>query len=135
MLLSRRGRLFEHRVEVSVIDAVLEGELPARVFDAAEHHQEELTRDLPRLAPHADSVEDDVFDELRRWHSSAEAERDSEHDEQVQGLVEVHLVGEALDRGREHRGSLRGLLLCRPQRWRPVTSAQEVFFGMRGVRS
>ena len=27
------------------------------------------------------------------------------------------------------------LLLCRPQRWRRVTSAQEVFFGMRGVRS
>ena len=67
--------LLEHGVEVGVVDAVDHAQLAARVLDAAEHHEEQLVRDLPRLAAHADGVEHRILEELGDRNRGREAER------------------------------------------------------------
>ena len=57
-------RLVENRVQVRVVDAVDHVQLATRILDAAQHDDEQLERELPRLRPHADGVVNGELDEL-----------------------------------------------------------------------
>ncbi len=103
----RHPRLLEKRAEVALVHRIAEGDLAARILDAAQHQDEQLVRELPRLAPHADGVEDDELQKLGDRRGAAHAECDREHDEEVERLEEVDHGLSALDGRREHVGGRR----------------------------